>query len=88
MINAYSVLNGYTIIRGSFNVQMAMFIAMIVFLNPYWGDSVPAVEEFDWSMPGGELWIHYGLWMHFLLALGQIWQFISYQRLETIRFIL
>ena len=68
MINAFSVLNGYTIIRGSFNVQMAMFISMLVYLNPYIEGSLPSEEEFDWSMPGGESWIHYGLWMHLLLA--------------------
>ena len=73
MINAFSVLNGYTIIRGSFNVQFAMWVAMMVFLNPYYGDNIPTEQEFDWSMPGGELWIHFGLWMHLLLAIIQAW---------------
>ena len=91
MINAFSVLNGYTIIRGSFNVQMAMFISMLVYLNPYWGDSLPSEEEFDWSLPGGDNWIHYGLWMHLLLASMQLWQMLNIpilDKLQTIRFVL
>ena len=88
MINAWSVLNGYTIIRGSFNVHMAMFIAMMVFMSPYYGNNIPSVAEFDWSMPGGEVWIHYGLWMHLLLAVIQFWQVLPDTRLESLRFML
>ena len=88
MINAWSVLNGYTIIRGSFNVHMAMFIAMMVFMSPYYGNNIPSVAEFDWSMPGGEVWIHYGLWMHLLLAVMQIWQLLPDTSLESLRFML
>ena len=88
MINAWSVLNGYTIIRGSFNVHMAMFIAMMVFMSPYYGNNIPSVAEFDWSMPGGEVWIHYGLWMHLLLAVIQFWQVLPDTSLESLRFML
>lgn len=88
MINAWSVLNGYTIIRGSFNVHMAMFISMLIFMSPYYGDNIPTMAEFNWAMPGGELWIHYGLWMHLLLAVMQFWQVAVDTSLESLRFML
>ena len=68
MIFAYSVLSGYQSVRGSFAVHMPMFIAMLIFVNPYTKNQLPDEEDFEWTWPGARLWTYYGLWMHLLLA--------------------
>ena len=69
MIYAYSVISGYISLRGNFSVHFPMFVAMLIFVNPYKADQLPDNEDLDWATPGGRLWAIYGLWIHLILGL-------------------
>ena len=88
MIHAYSVLVGYVSMRGSFAVHLPMFIAMLSFVSPFWGDQVPSSEDMQWSTPGAQFWIYYGLFIHLVLAVMHFTTFMSIDpRFTTYRLI-
>ena len=45
-----------------------MFIAMLIFVNPYISSTLPDESEIVWATPGGRLWTYYGFWMHLVMA--------------------
>ena len=61
MIHAHAILTGYTSLRGSPIIHLAMFFAMLIF--------VPVPDEMDESFPGGNYWYPFAAFMHFILAL-------------------
>ena len=61
MIHAHAILTGYTSLRGSPIIHLAMFFAMLIF--------VPVPDAMDESFPGGGYWYPFAAFMHFILAL-------------------
>ena len=85
MIYAYSVLQGWTSMRGSASVHLPMLIAMLVFMNPYWGDDLPDQDDIDWAFSGAEVWARFGLIMHFILASLHIFQLSVFSEIMAVK---
>ena len=78
MIHAHAILTGYTALRGSPIIHLAMFFAMLIFVR------VP--DEIEESFPGGNYWYPFAAFMHFILALLTFTSFISgIDAIETVK---